>query len=177
MRLSTWFPFRPPVDEGDAAPRVHLVNTFWFGWCDCREPGCQVWGEWGANGLKMKHRARTRNITLSGGDIWFLLVVVEVDGYNSEHYICISLWVCSVCGEANGVKKHWGPKLWFRCRDAPIKQSHQSQWGHPSTKLRRFFLTDLIDCWWLALMDMWPHTHMRSSAHTHQRAGYHIHIA
>lgn len=48
MRLSAWFPFGPPVDKVDAARRVHLVNTFWFG--GCKEPGCQVLGERSADG-------------------------------------------------------------------------------------------------------------------------------
>lgn len=39
------------LDKGDAARQAHLVNTFWFGGWDCREPGCQVWGGWGADGL------------------------------------------------------------------------------------------------------------------------------
>lgn len=32
---------RPAVDVGDGAPRVHLVNTFWFGRRDCKGPVLQ----------------------------------------------------------------------------------------------------------------------------------------
>lgn len=96
--------------------------------------------------------ARKRRFSPSGGDIWFLLVVVKVEvSWLQVQSTLSAVCVLCVCVCAHALRPMGSRNGMVQSCDSgaemlPTSPAQQSQWGHPSTKPQGFFLSDLIDC-------------------------------
>lgn len=104
------------------------------------------------------NRTKRRNVTLSGGDIW-LLMVVRLMAMILTTISVLSFECVCLCRDL------WGQRTFGHKAVIQVQRC-----SHPATSLvsvgasinlaQGFFFFDLIDCWWLALMDMWLHAHV-----------------